>query len=278
MSDDLQVFAAPRAGSAAVPGQYRPSQWSAQAQVMITIAAQYAQVLGFQQPQQTSAQVIDSQANPSPTGTPAPANATPTFLVFDCVTRLNHSQPMTATEHPVQDSANITDHVKLNQAHISIDVVMSDVMPAYAAGQWIGNASKSLACFQTLDNIRSSRIPLTLTTRLKTYNNVFIMDILPDESVKSLHGFRGRIEFKQIFIASVSTLAVSARPQSTDNTSQGQVNPLPVPAGVQAQNGLPSTATRAPSSAQLQSTRGTVIGAGNYSSNNTSALAPAGAP
>lgn len=251
--------------------QYRPPTWSSPAQVMMTVAAQYAEALGHVQPQQqVAAPIFDAQGNQtSAPVTSSVPNATPLFLVFDCTPRISHSQPMTATEHPIQDSANQTDHIKANQARISIEVVMSDVMPAYAAGQWVGNASKSLACFQTLDNIRLRRIPVTLTTRLKTYNNVFIMDVLPEEDVRSQHGFRGRIEFKQIFLASVATLTVSARPQSTDSTQQGSVNPEAVPAGVQAQNGVPD-------SEAIQAQSGTVIGAGDFSSNNATSLLPAG--
>lgn len=270
MTNDIQVYAAEGSPSSSNPAQYRPPQWAAPAQVMITIAGKYAQALGYVQPQQTSAQIVDAQGNQvaAPVFNSTP-NATPIYLVFDCTPRISHSQPMTATEHPIQDSANQTDHIKANQAHISFDVVMSDVMPAYAAGQWVGNASKSLACFQTLDSIRLGRIPVTLTTRLKTYNNVFIMDVLPEEDVRSQHGFRGRIEFKQIFLATVATEVVSARPQTTDSTSQGPVNPTPVSAGVQTQNGVPDAAA-------IQAQQGTVIGAGDYSSNNATDLLPEG--
>jgi len=243
---------------------FRPPQWSVgiPALTMLTIPAQYVQSTNSQQSS------VGAVTNLSPSSS-TPPNAVPQYLVFDGVLRLSHSQQMIATEHPIQDAANASDHIRATQALVTMDVLMTDVLPAYAAGQWVGNSSKSISCFQTLDNLRLNRIPLTVTTRLKTYYPMFIMNVTPDESVKTRWGFRGRIEFKQLNLFSVAVQTVSARTQTTDSTSLGQTNPQPVPAGVTAQNGLPSASTGIPSSAQIQSTTGTVIGAGNWSSNNT---------
>jgi hypothetical protein len=271
MGSAIQVFSSPPPGdTAGSNGQYRPETWSVPAETMMTVAAQYAQSLGYAQPQGANAQSTAGAVNQSSAA--STPNATPLYFVFDGVMRTSHSQPMTPSEKPVQDSANLTDHIKANQARLSLDVIMSDVLPAYADGQWVGNASKSISCFQTLDNIRLGRIPVTLQTRLKTYNNVFILDVIPDETIKTKFGFRGRIEFKQMFLVSVATQTVSARSQTTDSTSIGQTNPVPVPAGVTTQNALPSTSTGVASSSAIQAQNGTVIGAGNWSSNNTGNL------
>ncbi len=247
--------------------QFRPPQWNVglPAQTMITIPAQYVQ---SQNAQQSSVGAVTT-SNPSSS---TPPNAVPQYLVFDAVLRVGHSQRATPTEHPIQDNANASDHIILRPAHLMFDVLMTDVLPAYAAGQWVGNASKSIACFQTLCNLRDSRIPLTVTTRLKTYQNMFIVDVIPEDTVKTMHGFRGTIEFQQLFLFSVATQTVSARSQTTASTSIGQTNPTPVPAGVVAQNGLPSTSTGVESSTEYQSRFGTMIGAGNWSSNNTGGL------
>lgn len=254
----------------AVP--FRPPQWAQPALTMLTIAAQYVQSNGPQQVAQGGANVatVIAAAVSSLSGTSAataPPNATPAYLVFDGVLRISHSQPMVATEHPVQNSANLSDHIRAQQAVISMDVLMTDVLPAYAVGMWVGNSSKSIACFQTLDNLRLNRIPLTLTTRLKTYYPVFIMNITPEDTVKTRYGFRGRIEFKQINLFSLATQTVSARTQTTGSTTQGQTNPTPVPAGVMSQNGVPNAAA-------IQSGTSTSIGAGIWSSNNSGSIIP----
>ncbi len=242
------------AASVPAANPFRPPQWRSPALTMITVPASY---------------VNSQSAGSSPA---VPANMTPQFLVFDGVMRVSHSQPMTATEHPIQDAANLTDHIRANQATITMDVLMTDVLPAYAVGQWVGNASKSISCFDTLDALRLARVPLTLTTRLKTYSPVFIMNVIPDDTAQTQFGLRCRVEFKQMFLFSVATQTNSARNQTTGSSAIGTTAVQPVPSGVTAQNGLPSSSTGLQSSSAIQAQSDTVIGAGNWSSNNTGQL------
>ena len=252
------------AASVPAANPFRPPQWNSPALTMITVPASYVNSLSA-----GSNNPLNSISGSSPA---VPANNTPQYLVFDGVMRVSHSQPMTATEHPIQDAANLTDHIRANQANITMDVLMTDVLPAYAVGQWVGNASKSISCFETLDALRLQRVPLTLMTRLKTYSPVFIMNVIPDDTAQTQFGLRCRVEFRQMFLFSVATQTSSARNQTTGTSAIGTTATQPVPAGVTAQNGLPSTATGVQSSSQLQSESGSVIGAGNWSSNNTGGL------
>ena len=227
--------------------QFRPPQWSQPAMVMLTVPAAYVTSQGPSTP--APGAVTQSTATP--------ANAVPQMLVFDGVMRASHSQHARATEHPIQDGANYSDHIVLEPAHLTLDILMTDVLPDYAPGgnpSWVGNASKSVACFQTIDNLRSARVPLTVTTRLKTYQNMFIVDFTPDETVKYRYGLRGTLELRQLNLFTVATATVSARNQTTASTAIGQTSVTPVPAGVTSQNGV------------SQST--TAIGSGDWSSNN----------
>jgi hypothetical protein len=73
------------------------------------------------------------------------------------------------------------------------------------------------------------RMPLTVTTRLRTYTNMVIANIAPREDYRTITGLRMRVEFEQIFTASTSTVPNSARPDDTNSTGLGTVNPTPVP-------------------------------------------------
>jgi hypothetical protein len=248
--------------------QFRPPQWSQPALTMLTVPANYVQAQNGNSAvggTSTGAVAPSSPAAPSP-------NTVPQYLVFDGVMRVSHSQRARPTLHPIQDNANVTDHIILDPAHLVMDVLMTDVLQPYAQGQWVGNPSKSISCFETLDNLRQARVPLTITTRLKTYVNMFVVDVQPNDTVKERYGLRATVEFQQIFLFNVATQTVSARSQTTGSTTIGQTNPAPVPAGVQSQNGLPSTATDVLSPEAIQAVEGNVIGAGNWSSNNTGGL------
>ena len=308
------VYAASKAGQAvqsannnALSGQtsgqavqFRPPQWSQPALTMITVPAAYAGAINpnastnpnatnqtinptTQQNGVTTYSVTDS-LNPSST----PPNAVPQMLVFDAVMRATHSQRARPTLHPIQDNANVTDHVVLEPARLMLDILMTDVLPPYAEGQWVGNASKSIACFTTLDNLRAARVPLVVTTRLKSYQNMIIVDITPDDTVKTRYGLRATVELQQIFLFNVATSATSARTQTTGSTALGQTAVAPVPAGVVSQNGVPDSQAIQTGAANgtgngqpyissagekfYYPPTGTVIGAGDWSDNNVNQL------
>lgn len=258
-------------------GPLRPAQWSKPAITMITVPAPYAHTATNNpvSAESAAAGAATGTLTISGTGTKVTPNAKPQLYVFDAVMRVGHSQPVVITQNPIQTGANITDHAFLRPARVTMGIGMSDVMDAYAPGMWVGNSSKSVSAFQVLDNLRAARIPLTVTTRLKTYTNMLIEDIRADDSIKTLYGLSAVIEFQQIFIASVATQGVSARTQTTDSSALGAVQPNQPSAGMVANNQLPSTTTGIPSSPTIQANQGTVNGAGTWSSNNTSTLPPA---
>lgn len=260
-------------------GPLRPSQWSKPAITMITVPAPYVQTPATTTPiTAVGPGTVDGSAGTftmSVTKVLPPPNAAPQLYVFDAVFRVSHSQPLTITQNPIQTGANITDHAFLRPARVTMGIGMSDVMDSYAPGMWVGNSSKSVSAFQVLDSLRAARIPLTVTTRLKTYTNMLIEDIRVDDSIKTLYGLSAVVEFQQIFVANVATQGVSARTQTTDSSALGAVQPNQPSAGIVANNQLPSATTGIPSSPTIQANQGTVNGAGTWSSNNTSTLPPA---
>lgn len=186
-----------------------------------------------------------------------------TIYAFDAEIQIEHEQRLHKTEHPVQTGASISDHAFLEPARLILDIGMSDAMDAYFnPSTWTGNSSKSVAAYQTMLAIQFSRIPLSITTRLRTYQNMVIESLTPTDTYKTATGLRMRVEFGQIFLAIVSTSTVSARPQDTNSTQLGTVNPQAPSAAQQQQNQVEPTYHPWDS-----------IGAGDYSSVNTENLA-----
>jgi hypothetical protein len=262
-------------------GPYRPGQWSEPQLTTITVPAPYVQV----PPSTTSAITPGGQSSQaaqdagsagtftmSVTKTATPPNASPKVYVFDAVMRIRHSQVARGAKNPIQTGANLVDHIVINPAELSLEILMSDVMAEYTAGTWTGASSKSVSCFQTLKQLQLARIPLTITTRLATYTNVYITNVPAIDDLRSKHGLRATVDLEQFFVASVQQSSVSARPQTTDATSLGATTADTPSGALSAQNQLPSATTGIPSPAAIQGNQGTVIGAGNWSSNNTSTL------
>lgn len=232
-------------------GAYRPSIWSSPvpARVMLTFPGQ---------PQ-------NSQYSGAVGGT-ASLPASQTQYVFDAVLNLAHEQEMRTTEHPVQTGASISDHAYIVPARLVLEIGMSDAMDAFfSPSTWTGAPSKSVSAYQTLLAIEFARIPISITTRLRTYSNMVIRAVNPNETSKTTTGLRARIELIQIFMATTLQTQSSARLQETGQTNLGGLTTQPLTPAQQSQNSVVGLGgvSAVPSSA---------LGAGSFSSVNVNNL------
>lgn len=236
-------------------GIYRPSQWSnGPAMVSITQAPTQGQSNspGGNVTQATPGQIAAGEDS----FVLSASGSTQTTYVFDAVLDLEHEQRLEKTHHPVQTGADISSHAYLMPARLTMYVGMSDAMAAYSTGlnnsgviggtspanvaPFTGSSSsKSVNAYQTMLSLQAARQPLTVTTRLRTYSNMVIMSVSPREDFKTITGLRMRIEFEQILTGSVSSSPITARPDATQNTGLGTVNPTPIAAPTQNQFQVP---------------------------------------
>lgn len=241
-------------------------------------------------PQEIVGYIISSGTRPKPWHPPqwnkpattslTTASGDRTVYVFDAILRADHTQELRLTENPIQSGANLTDHAYATPARVTLDIGMSDAMDSYSAGLWTGNKSKSVAAYQTLLSLQRSRALLTLTTRLRTYQNVLIENIQSSDTHKTQFGLRAFVTFRQVYLASVSLVSdrgsgivtgsdtaipgVSARPQGTAATQLGTVQTTTPTTSLDSQHNTSATSYAVPSY--------NVPGAGSYSSNNLSVL------
>ena len=234
---------------------YRPANWQVQSPSKV--------VLTF--PGQPSAGQYSSAS-----GSTVTLPSSQTLYAFDADIEIEHQQQLRRTEHPVQTGASISDHAFIVPARLVLDIGMSDVMSAYYnPSTWQGSQSKSVSAYQTMLALQFSRIPFSITTKLRTYSNMIVEGLTPRESVKTIQGLRMRVEFGQIFIANITSTPVSARPQDTQSTNLGTVSPQSPTPTEDSQNSVAGLSN-------LMQFMGIVpsdsIGAGNWSSVNTNNL------
>jgi hypothetical protein len=231
-------------------GKYRPKQWTAEpgpATIMIDFPGQ------------------GSAPQYQPTGIGSTLAPGPTRYIFDCVILADHEQRLRKTEHPVQTGAAISDHAFIEPATLTLDVGMSDAMDAYYPTFLGQNQSKSVSAYQTMILLMFSRIPLTITTRLRSYDNMIVENVHPQESAKSYGGLRMRVEFGQIFRAQVQSTQVSARGQDTQTNNLGSVTVTP-PTDAQRERNSVSGVQNVPA------VPSDTPGAGSWGSNDVNSL------
>jgi hypothetical protein len=221
-------------------GLWRPPQWNT------GIFSNQNQLYSLTVPAQqtgSSHRVLDSSSGNTSTTPTVSGQTKPTTYFFDAVLRAEHRQELRHTEHPIQSGSSITDHAYLMPARVTLEVGFSDCMARYKAGQYTSNSSKSISAYQTLLALQGSRVPLSLSTRLASYDNMVIESIGAVESYATKFSGRFSVVFTQIIVASLATQTVSARPDSTDVTNEGtkQSVPPPTPFDVtQALKGFPN--------------------------------------
>lgn len=168
-----------------------------------------------------------NQNDPSESARTSITDASGNIYIFDAIMRLEHSSQNRITEHPVQTGANISDHSFSLPDHVVMEIGMSDCMDVFTPGQFDDNDSPSISAYQTLKQMKTDRLPLTLTTRLDTYENMVIEQIHAPDDVKTMYALRCTVAFRQIMTATVNEITVSSRPQTTGDTKKGTVQGRP---------------------------------------------------
>lgn len=84
--------------------------------------------------------------------------------------------------------------------------------------------NRSIAAWKSLRAMQLSRVPITVETRLQTYNNMLIEELSAPDDVNTLHALRCTVRLREIIFASVAETAVSVRVSaSAAESSSGQV-------------------------------------------------------
>jgi len=215
-------------------GPFRPPQWN-QPQVYSLTVTQITT-------EATSSNIVfQGQVTQSSANNPNIRQTSKTVTYFfDAILRAEHNQELVETEHPIQDGASVVDHCYLRPAQVTLEIGMSDCMARYVDGQFTSNSSKSISAYETLLDIQSQRIPITLATRLKLYENMVIKFIRAVDTRETQHALRVEVTFVQLIVAqtATNTIPASARPDATDLTNEGTKQVLPPSSTVQNSSNL----------------------------------------
>ena len=149
---------------------------------------------------------------------------------FDAVLKLNHERRLAITDHPVEEGANIADHAYLKQKVVSIEIGMSDVCTDFIDGQFAQGFTRSVSAFETLERLQAEREPISIHSRLATYENMLIENITAPDDYLTKNGLKATVFFREMIIAKTDTVTLpnrtSAAPQKTGNTNRGAVQPV----------------------------------------------------
>jgi hypothetical protein len=163
-------------------------------------------------------------------------------LVFDAILKTDHNSKLTATSHPIESGANISDHAFVEPSEVSIELAVSD---SEINRGTFGSGERSIKAFGELTKLQTSRKLITVVTRFKTYSNMLIMSISTPDDYTTMNAFRAMIMLREIPVVSTSRVTVSERAVAT---SGGIPAPVPEPAPVATSSSTqPQKTTTTPS-------------------------------
>jgi len=144
---------------------------------------------------------------------------------FDAYLKMEHTSRLTITEHPVQAGSAVSDHAFLQPRELTMNVAMSNVHESFVPGQFSGGYSRSVQAFYVLKELQDLRVPIQIHTRLGLYRNMLIEVLTAPDDHETLDGLNCTVTFRELIVAQVTTVQISARPEVTDSSKRGSPEP-----------------------------------------------------
>jgi hypothetical protein len=164
-------------------------------------------------------------------------------IELDAVVNETYENVVTASRFPIEKGSDITDNSILEPRKISIEAVVSDNPLGLAAfGEIVDNVTdlfgsatetnltRSQAAYRELVRIEQLREPITIQTKLETYNNMLITNISTNQDVDSSAIVRLFIEAQELIITESQIVELteeqlqvgSPREQGTSPSNRGR--------------------------------------------------------
>lgn len=119
----------------------------------------------------------------------------------DVFTSEDHSHPAEVTEYPVEDGADVSDHIRSKPITITVEGFVSNTPIGRMAELRDSGAVPGNECYQRFIDIRDAGEPVTLITSLGTFTNMALEDVSVPRDSDDGNGLRFTARFKQIKLA-----------------------------------------------------------------------------
>lgn len=156
-------------------------------------------------------------------------------LQLDAVLKVDHSSSLAITQHAVEKGSDITDHSRMENKEVIMEVGMTDSGTLYTRG----GKGRSVAAFKALQQLQASGVPFSVTTRLCAYQNMLIANLSAPDDFTTMNALKATVTLQEVRIVKSSTVGIdgrSAQPQKTGSTNNGTQQAAPVDNTSPAQN------------------------------------------
>lgn len=170
-----------------------------------------------------------------------------TGIVVDATVRETHLSECGITKNPIEDGAQITDHVQVVPKKLTVEGVISDTPLGFAFISNIqnfvrtvttifGGRSRSQDAYDDMVKLQESRRPFTVITNLKRYENMIMASLSVPRDASTGGAIHFTAELQQIIIVKseeIANLSDDARNIGAKTRNAGQKVTEPVSADAQ---------------------------------------------
>ena len=173
---------------------------------------------------------LKSLVNPSPynvkTGEEVSQKLQQTVFKLIIAKSMQYDWDSTITQHPVENSASITDHIINNLLNFQVSIflpnkALTQVIDANTNVQKTIQTQLRFVYYEQLLKLRDSRIPFSLVTTLSKFDYMIIEKVSSPVSIETGDGFQVDLNLKQIRIVNAEKIPwnkkLSKSPQTTKN-------------------------------------------------------------
>lgn len=98
-------------------------------------------------------------------------------VILDVAISETHTLQARATEHPVESSCSIIDHIQILPDSIQLDGIISNTPTGFLGAQLFDSGNYADEAFRQLEDLMKSGQPVQIVTSLKTYKNMALENL-----------------------------------------------------------------------------------------------------
>ena len=152
-------------------------------------------------------------------------------LSFDATLREEHAVENAVTDNPIETGGIVTDHVQTLPRVLTMDTIVSttpDSLLGVAAGIDVGippSLQRHIDVWRRLEAAAEARIPLTVLTTLRAYQNMVIRRLTTPRTLETTNALIYTIEFRQVEIPIIDSTAAIAPPAQDSALGEQDLGP-----------------------------------------------------
>lgn len=133
----------------------------------------------------------------------------------------SHARQADVTDHPVEDGANVVDHVRLQPTRLRLEGAVSDT-PVGAIADDLGDTLPSSDAYETIKRIYEAREPVTVVTSIETYPNMVCESLDIPRDRRTGNALRFTASFRQVrLVTNARTTVPVSVPRAKRKTNRG---------------------------------------------------------